>query len=833
MANHQPTAVDTFDKHIVPSDVKPVILESISNKTPNQISSYNPDSLPMSSADAEGEESPQTTAQRATRKPGRPATYVFDKPDEQLSEKERKLKISIEKRRLRQNRSYHRRKKVRREQQSTSTGSQFSQTVTVLQSALASAVTPSSPWQLPHSSPSEATSFAAAAAAIAAVLDPSTTTSPQSSQPSPPPPKFIPGFAQNPLDLLASATANGIVPSSTSPSHTLGPHLTAYPLGPSSVETGQAPINSVDISDIVAAPADSAVSVLSSIPNHSSTLITPVEPSLEIDVTPGSMDDISSFSLGLNVSEVLPTSQDDDQEDELVKSALVAAKEYANRPPGLKDIMDQETELRRMTGIKRILFDNLRAKYIAMTPSVQSALRHFIIFPRTFNLKAATAIAGLDDAQDSQLVMMQGVLNSLIETNFINTSKGRYELNEAARIFLNEDTSVLNDNFVGMTYQIAQERFVDHYRKQLKQMLDDDINRIGWLREQAMALYDSERENMEFSEYLLNGRNGDLRQFLSAGITVMRYCVSATNRERLLLKALSEDETSTEDILKSLGHPDLSALGDSYRDKTENNPSSEQDKYFRARLYLALSEAYFDQLRMSDAEEPLLKALKLMGDLKPTAGNSSMVIDSVLVLLLLSNLRLAADRIREARTTCIKALRILAEAGLGRSTFGINAMSNLVTIYLLEGQTSKAKSVSGRLLDTLNMMRYTGMPIYADALGVCAMLSMAEGDFKEAEKQYGRALETIGKWGSKDWAGIPVQHCLDLDLWLMEGLAEAVRGQGKEQDAFLLEQRAAEDRESRGLPRHVPLQQVVASRDGEPPVSQNGIRALSSVRHLY
>lgn len=721
---------------------------------------------------------------------------------------------------------------MRKQQETISTVSQPTQTADVLQTALASASTnPTAALQLSLTSPETAASFAAAAVAFASTTDslPSNPVQTSQNQSAIPLPKFIPGFSQNPLDLLASATAGNVKSPSTAFSHTLGSNHVSGSQITVPIESNHHATHAFDVTGIVASNHQS-VDLASVVPNNPTDIITAIEPSMSIDVATVPLEEMSSFSLGLGSTGV-PLSIADEHEDptdELVKSALVAAKEYANRPLNLKDVLDQETELRRMTGIKKIVFDNLRAKYIAMTPNMQSALRHFIIFPRTFNLKAATAIAGLDDSQDTQLVSMQGMLNSLIETNFIATNKGRYELNEAARLFLNEDNSVLNDNINGMTYQVAQERFIDHYRKQLKQMLDDDIHRIGWLREQAMALYDSERENMEFSEYLLNGRNSDLRQFLSVGITVMRYCVSATNRERILLKALSEDETSSEDIMKSLGHPNLSLYDVLPRSELET-AREEQDKYCRARLFLALSEAYFDQLKMKEAEVPLLKALKLFGDLKPNSGT---IVDSVLVLLLLSNLRLAADRIKEARVTCIKALCILAEAGLGRSTFGINAMSNLVTIYLMEGHQEKAKSVSRRLLDTLNTMRYTGMPIYADALGVCAMLSMAEGNYKEAEKQYARALETVGKWGSKDWTGIPVQHCLDLDLWLMEGLAEAARRQGKEQDAQLLEQRAAKDRKSRGLPRHVSLQDHLS--DDREEVSSSGLdRSLSMARHIY
>lgn len=84
-------------------------------------------------------------------------------------------------------------------------------------------------------------------------------------------------------------------------------------------------------------------------------------------------------------------------------------------------------------------------------------------------------------------------------------------------------------------YDIVHKWFITH-RELLSRLQDDKINRRGWVREQAMASYDCEGENMEFSEFFLNGRNDDLCAFLSAGITVMRYCVSASNREAYVAK---------------------------------------------------------------------------------------------------------------------------------------------------------------------------------------------------------------------------------------------------------------------------------------------------------
>lgn len=758
--------------------------------------------VPLVAATAAAPVQAPSPAPRPARKPGRPATYTFNKPDHELSEKERKLKVAIEKRRARQNRSYHRRKNRKNAASAASNAASAS---------AAAAVPGPATWGVPVPQP------------MASVSASPTLSAPNA-------PRLVPGFAQNPLEMLADAGGSlGPVPG-VATHRSLGMHIrstSASAVAPDQVSVRPVPFKDASMVDV--APSSSGGMAL--LPE-----VDEVDATLDLGSTATSLE-MADFSFGLGRPKV---EEDEDVATEvLVNSALVAAKEYAKDSTNLKDVVDRENELRRMTGIKQIVFDNLRSKYLSMSPAMQDALRHFIIFPRTFNLGAAVSVAGLGQ---SQLVVMQGMIDSMVQTNFLHTAKGRYELNEAARLFLNEDPTVMKDNLAGGTYDVAQSRFINHYRTQLSQLQDDNIHKVGWLREHAMALYDSERENMEFSEFLLNGRQMELREFLSAGITVMRYCVSAANRERVLRKALLDDETSTENIFMSFGREDsnMTSMGIDSSSSTDDNGKSSGtcDKAHRARLQLALSEAYFDQLKTGEAEKPLLQALKLMGDVAPKCATtpSSGIVDSVLVLLLLSNLRLSSNRIRDARVLCVKALKILAEAGLGRSTFGINAMSNLVAIYLEEGHLEKAKSVAGRLLDTLNTMRYTGMPIYADALGVCAMVSMTENKFAEAERQYGTALETVGKWGSKQWTGIPVQHCLDLDLWLMEGLAEAIRRQGRIKEAVVLEQRAAEDRENRRLPRNCGSSaggEFLDMDQQESSQSLGVVDNLPKLRHLY
>lgn len=346
---------------------------------------------------------------------------------------------------------------------------------------------------------------------------------------------------------------------------------------------------------------------------------------------------------------------------------------------------------------------------------------------------------------------------------------------------------------------------------------------------------------MQFSEFLSQHNSREmLRDFLAAGITVMRYCVSANEREAILIKALEDDEVTTQESVVLNG-------GETFlfnQDDPEVEAARSRDLANKARLQLALSEAYFDQLKLPEAEEALLKALNLMGGdvengtdstyyavsgggIGGASGGKGRVVDSVLVLLLLSNVRMSKRRVREARTLCVKALRILSAAGLGRSTFGINAMANLTVIYLEENQLEKASVVATRLVDTLNNMGYTKMPIFADALGVVGKVSMAQGRYHDAEQQFGAAIEIVKLWANKEWTARPVFHCLDLDLWLLESLATAIAKQGRTHEASLLETQAQQTRKNRGLSSDV----IPAS------LMQNDLLSFSearrTMRHLY
>jgi hypothetical protein len=170
--------------------------------------------------------------------------------------------------------------------------------------------------------------------------------------------------------------------------------------------------------------------------------------------------------------------------------------------------------------------------------------------------------------------------------------------------------------------------------------------------------------------------------------------------------------------------------------------------------------------------------------------------------LLMAEIRAANGEVAEAKRMLHYALSLLAQAGLRESTYTVQAMNTLCGVQLAASSYDEALRTSSKMIDVLTTLGYTSMPIFADALGTAATVHMHMRQPLQAQRLFCAALEVTQSWlADKDaWIhGSPYQHCLDLDVWLLEGHAEAYREQGMVTHANELMVQAAERRSARGL----------------------------------
>eukprot|EP00189_Rhodosorus_marinus_P007504 CAMPEP_0184754524 /NCGR_PEP_ID=MMETSP0315-20130426/44667_1 /TAXON_ID=101924 /ORGANISM="Rhodosorus marinus, Strain UTEX LB 2760" /LENGTH=606 /DNA_ID=CAMNT_0027233949 /DNA_START=274 /DNA_END=2094 /DNA_ORIENTATION=+ len=564
-----------------------------------------------------------------TRRPGRPATYIFDRPDDELTEEDRKLKNAVLKRRSRQNRSYQKRKMMKVAQKKAN---------------------------------GETVDFLAAAAA---------------------------------------STASGAQGSGA---------------GSEDINEEAEEVLAVDLVDMVS----------------------------RVETQP----------------EVVPTSEE--LGEDLEECVLMA----------VKGTMDRSLSISHSSGVKDVLFGSLRDRFAELPHEGQGALRALSVFPRDFDMASAAAVMGRGSGDDlSQAI---DLIQPLFTSGFISSSNGRFELNQVTKLFLTEEVPFGSDTLAIERRDPSVSRYIDHFQNLLSNLTDPSIHKLGFAREHAMQVFDTERQNMDYAIELSRLKGPErLREFLAVGAAVMRYCVDAATRIQYLQAALEGKNQLTDG----------------------NEPGG--DRRNVVRLELARAEALCDNQSLEDAEEPLKKAMELMD--RDFTKSSNGIMDTVLVLLLFAGVKINLSKTEEGHKLLVEALRILNKIGLGKTTLAVNALTNLVTIYVQRGQLDRANYVATELLNTLHAMRYDKMPIYADALGVLAMVRMAAGDYTDAARQFGSGLEIVAGWGSKSWTSVPVQHCLDLDIWLMEGLAISLNLQGLEKDAKYMVTLASDARLSRRL----------------------------------
>jgi tetratricopeptide (TPR) repeat protein len=223
-----------------------------------------------------------------------------------------------------------------------------------------------------------------------------------------------------------------------------------------------------------------------------------------------------------------------------------------------------------------------------------------------------------------------------------------------------------------------------------------------------------------------------------------------------------------------------------------------------ARVQLALGEAYFDMLQIDEAEEPLRRARALLDARSRRTDCHVEAVTLALPNLLLAEIQAGKGDVDEAKRLLYYALSVLSQAGLSESTLTVNAMNTLVGVHLSTHSHEEAMWTCTRMVDVLAGMgggSYRGMPIYADALGTLGTVHLNLQQPAEAERLFCEALEVAHRWLARtDWLeDAPFEHCQDLDIWLMEGLARACRDLGKVAQAEDHLAEAAAKRRDRGL----------------------------------
>lgn len=646
-------------------------------------------------------------------KPGRPPLYVFDKPDEQLSKNERRLKHAVMKRRLRQNRSYHRKKRLR-------------QALTFIQQAGPCA----------SSNPSDEVS----------VSQPLPAASINSGQSRTHVPQELPSMS---LPIPPSGTT--CVPSSI---------LDDLPSFVNRPNESQDATNNFQVSVTISSasalvspstPSTSSRNALSPFASIHTDLADPLSPrSSSMFGTHGSASqDCSSLMLPHSLSD----------EDRLVHDILdltVSPTSAATLVPN----SDYATSLISAVPLAPALQADFATRVSSLPSLSTSAMSRLALFPTTFSASSAAAVVnGLPQAEHSihtEAVFVSDVLTPLVKAGLLyQNDQGRYAVSAVAKRLLPSLES-------SSPATVAMKNFVDHFRARLQALDPGTLSTGGGARLAAMLFYAEESQNVVAAIRFASQVSGPSGAFdvLCHAATVMRYCTAAEERVSVCSQALESIE----------GCRNHSTSSNSSKSHDVDRVESE------ARVRLALGEAYLDMLVLDTASEHVVRAVSMLAK---SSLPTDVCVSSVLALMLMAELHISQRAFAEGSRLLAEALNALSSAGLQKSTFAVCCLLSLGTVFTSMGQTEKALQSVVTALDVLSGLGYEHMPIYADGLRTLGSVHLAAGDADRAQKLFTSALELIEKWVELN---APMQHCMHLDVFLMELLSETYEAQGR-QDA--------------------------------------------------
>lgn len=749
---------------------------------------------------------PSPDEQSEKRRPGRPPTYVFSKPDAELSENERRLKGSVIKRRLRQNRSYHRKKRLKElaEQAARSgqphvhnLGQSSAQSAGQLMEhglglALGQPVLPGISDHRAHT----ASNVDQTIAALSSAQFPTTAAS------------------------LASTTSHGLGQDQTVPIPSA-----AGTLYSSQISASCTPADALAFLAMNASRArDAGTSVINPrvVPTSQAFRLTPPgEGNTAIDITVPSVHEkvlgtgfrspnprFDGSMIQLPTSNVQVHVQNSGGTPFLSVSCARTPTNAKNTDSSsedkdeaqlLADILDSSDQrhtdavspVARGASTRPFLNQDLGIRMSSLPHVAVEGLKHLVLFPGSFTAESALIVMGLSQKPTGNGSI--GALQPLVDVKLLRElPTGRFELNDITKsLIANEAFDDARD---------ARHRFVSCFLAKLRSLDPNSLSSKGETRLEAMKVYDVERSNMDVALQMCRDIGGKrlIMEFLTLAATVMRYSTSAHDRVEIFGRVLSELAASS--------------------------AGETTDLLAEARIRLGLGEAYFDLLEFDTAEDQLRTAIGVMTG---TEGGCLPVASSVLALLLLAELRISDRDFEEAKKLLVQALKSLKDAELQKSTFAVCCLLSLASVYMSVNQSDEALHTVNAALEVLTGLGFSHMPIYADALGTLGSVHVQKGNWQEAQTLFYSGLSLIQSWMSrKDWDRAPFQHCAHLDIFLVESIAQSYTAQERPQEAGQLFARARQQRQERGLGPHAPQNTAESSGEG---------RRYSRIytRHLY
>mmetsp|Transcript_2621 Transcript_2621/g.7886 ORF Transcript_2621/g.7886 Transcript_2621/m.7886 type:complete len:524 (+) Transcript_2621:259-1830(+) len=363
---------------------------------------------------------------------------------------------------------------------------------------------------------------------------------------------------------------------------------------------------------------------------------------------------------------------------------------------------------------------------------VEAATAALSVFPETFSGSSAADILHVSKELAEKILQFMG-------RNRVLRDRKRWQIVANTRQLVSERNASLS----GLV-QLAKDNFVEHFYKAAEGLAMVTYGENGGKRREHLIAFNQDRFNFEQVCHLPKVR----LSYLGSLAYVMRQCIDPAERVQIYEKALEGRSTVSEGRT-----PD--------------------ERYEIAIIQLALAESHFDRLKYADARVVLNKGRHALEQL-----NGSSLLTTVKQQVSLYRARLLDVQllsglcgIPEARDLLRQTINCLCSSRLETTSLMFEAMIITGAVCMRENDfahASQAAQHAAVLIQTLALEDTPHHSLMCALTGACFLFT---GRLEPAEFNLAKATAILAEWSSM-WTQLTINHCLDLEVFILEGFAK-------------------------------------------------------------
>mmetsp|Transcript_3075 Transcript_3075/g.9382 ORF Transcript_3075/g.9382 Transcript_3075/m.9382 type:complete len:536 (-) Transcript_3075:99-1706(-) len=448
------------------------------------------------------------------------------------------------------------------------------------------------------------------------------------------------------------------------------------------------------------------------------------------------------------------TDEDSDHEDEHPENNAKRRKVILNRRKRQLAYLARKKKRKSMLREEVLeqladLYENQRDAAVAqLYASVMSAANPVIqqrrlteaitvalsVFPASINVKAAAFVLHVPEDLAEKFFLLIG------QSKAVKEDSCWHIVSTARQLKISR-----NAGCTGLI-KVAKADFCEYFTKIAARIAVNCFKENGATRKQHLQDYINDRFNFE---HICNLPDVDVKM-LNELAYLMRQCTDAALRAQLYLKVLERTEWS----------------------------SCAETNIETAILRLSLAESFFDSFRDQEALEMVKKSREVLetsyrqNQLQTLRNKACLFRARLLEIQLLNRTDgVAENRRTESEELLESTVQTFNNEGLSETSLMVEALLISCLMCIKRHESTRAGQAVSHICSLVDLLQLENTAVQALVKAVLGAYYATEQKLDLAEENLKNAAEILMKWASL-WSHVSLNHCLDLEVFILEGLAK-------------------------------------------------------------